>query len=67
MDGSYVSKLGNIVKDNATDIICKCTPCYRDGLPFVEQSLRARPTVHPVLLKDLLQDLCPNFGVRRAL
>ena len=26
MDGSYVSKLGNIVKDNATDIICKCIP-----------------------------------------
>ena len=23
MDGSYVSKLGNLVKDNATDIICE--------------------------------------------
>lgn len=29
IDGSYVSKLGNLVKDNATDIICEptCHPC----------------------------------------
>lgn len=32
IDGSYASKIGNIVKDNATDIICKSIDSLRDIL-----------------------------------
>jgi hypothetical protein len=31
IDGSYTSKIGNLVKDSATDIICKSTYFPRDG------------------------------------
>ena len=67
MDGSYVSKTGKILKNNATDIICKSTTRSRSGFLFIYQSLRARSTVNPVLPKDLLQDRRPNFGVHGAL
>lgn len=30
IDGSYASKLGNLVKDNATDIICELTDLLQD-------------------------------------
>ena len=32
IDGSYVSKIGNVVKDSATDIICESTDSLRDIL-----------------------------------
>jgi len=67
MDGSYVSKIGNIVKDNATDIICMCAPRSRNDLPFADQSHRVRSTVYPVFPKNLLQDLRPTYGVRSTL
>jgi hypothetical protein len=33
IDGSYVSKIGNLVKDGATDIICKSTHSLWNALP----------------------------------
>lgn len=68
MDGSYASKLGNLVKDNATDIICEDMDILWDVLPpFTNQAFRVRPTVHLVFPQDMLPDLYPAYRVWETL
>ena len=68
MDGSYASKLGNLVKDNATDIICEDTGILWDVFPpFTHQASRVRSTVHLVFPQDMLPDLYPAPGVWETL
>ena len=67
IDGNCFSTIGNLLKDNATDIICKSTHSLGWLLLFIRWYFRARPAISPVFPKDMLQDLCTTYGVRRTL